>query len=115
MPGHGNVARPSLVSFERIGMHQELKKEIEIFEKRTRKSYAAHQKAMPYMPLGVSSNFRSYEPYPLFIRDAQGGKVHDLDGHEYLDFNLYFGGLMAGHYHPAMVKAFRERLPVGSL
>jgi glutamate-1-semialdehyde 2,1-aminomutase len=96
-------------------MHAELEKEIETFEKRTRKSYAAHQKAMPYMPLGVSSNFRSYEPYPLFIRDAQGGKVHDLDGHEYLDFNLCFGALMAGHCHPAVVKAVQERLHLGTM
>ena len=96
-------------------MHAELQKEIETFEKRTRKSYAAHQKAMPYMPLGVSSNFRSYEPYPLFIRDAQGGKVHDLDGHEYLDFNLCFGALMAGHCHPAVVKAVQERLYLGTM
>jgi glutamate-1-semialdehyde 2,1-aminomutase len=96
-------------------MHGELQKEIETFEKRTRKSYAAHQKAMPYMPLGVSSNFRSYEPYPLFIRDAQGGKVHDLDGHEYLDFNLCFGALMAGHCHPAVVKAVQERLHLGTM
>jgi len=96
-------------------MHAELQKEIETFEKRTRKSYAAHQKAMPYMPLGVSSNFRSYEPYPLFIRDAQGGKVHDLDGHEYLDFNLCFGALMAGHCHPAVVKAVQERLHLGTM
>src|SRR5438105_556076 len=115
MPGHGNVARPSLVSFERIGMHQELKKEIEIFEKRTRGSHAAHQKAMPYMPLGVSSNFRSYEPYPLFISKAKGGKVWDLDGHEYLDFNLCFGALMAGHCHPAVVKAVQERLHLGTM
>src|SRR5438105_6541061 len=115
MPGHGNVARPSLVSFERIGMHQELKKEIEIFEKRTRGSHAAHQKAMPYMPLGVSSNFRSYEPYPLFISKAKGGKVWDLDGHEYLDFNLCFGALMAGHCHPAVVKAVQERLELGTM
>ena len=96
-------------------MHAELQKEIETFEKRTRQSYAAHQKAMPYMPLGVSSNFRSYEPYPLFIRDAQGGKVHDLDGHEYLDFNLCFGALMAGHCHPAVVKAVQERLHLGTM
>jgi glutamate-1-semialdehyde 2,1-aminomutase len=96
-------------------MHAELQKEIETFEKRTRKSYAAHQKAMPYMPLGVSSNFRSYEPYPLFIRDAQGGKVHDLDGHEYLDFNLCFGALMAGHCHPAVVEAVQERLHLGTM
>ena len=96
-------------------MYDALRREIVTFEKRTRKSYEAHEKAMPYMPLGVSSNFRSYEPYPLFIRDANGSMVHDLDGHEYIDFNLCFGALMAGHCHPAVTKAVQERLHLGTM
>jgi glutamate-1-semialdehyde 2,1-aminomutase len=67
------------------------------------------------MPLGVSSNFRSYEPYPLFIARAQGGKVWDLDGNEYVDFNLCFGALMAGHCHPAVMKAVQQRLELGTM
>ena len=96
-------------------MYDDLNKEISTFEQRTRKSHAAHQKAMPYMPLGVSSNFRSYEPYPLFIRDGNGGHVHDLDGHDYVDFNMCFGALMAGHCHPAVTKAVQERLHLGTM
>ena len=96
-------------------MYDDLNKEISIFEKRTRKSHAAHEKAMPYMPLGVSSNFRSYEPYPLFIRDGNGGHVHDLDGNDYVDFNMCFGALMAGHCHPAVTKAVQERLHLGTM
>src|SRR5579864_408722 len=96
-------------------MYDDLNKEISIFEKRTRKSHAAHEKAMPYMPLGVSSNFRSYEPYPLFIRDGNGGHVHDLDGNDYIDFNLCFGALMAGHCHPAVTRAVAERLHTGTM
>jgi glutamate-1-semialdehyde 2,1-aminomutase len=96
-------------------MYDDLKKEVSTFEQRTRKSHEAHQKAMPYMPLGVSSNFRSYEPYPLFIRDGNGGHVHDLDGHDYVDFNMCFGALMAGHCHPAVTKAVQERLHLGTM
>ncbi len=96
-------------------MYDELNKEISTFEQRTRKSHAAHEKAMPYMPLGVSSNFRSYEPYPLFIRDGNGGHVHDLDGNDYVDFNMCFGALMAGHCHPAVTKAVQERLHLGTM
>jgi glutamate-1-semialdehyde 2,1-aminomutase len=53
-------------------MYEQLKKEIESFERRTPKSRPALERSMPWMPLGVSSNFRSYEPYPLFIEHAQG-------------------------------------------
>ena len=96
-------------------MHEALKKEIEAYEKRTPRSREAHQRAMARLPLGVGSNFRIYDPYPLFVRDGRGARIHDLDGNEYLDFNLCFGALMAGHCHPAVVKAVGERLNKGTM
>ena len=96
-------------------MYGELQKEIEVFEKRTPKSLAAHKKALGSLPLGVGSNFRIYEPYPIFVRDAMGGQMHDLDGNEYIDFNLCFGALMAGHCHPAVVRAVEARLKTGTM
>jgi glutamate-1-semialdehyde 2,1-aminomutase len=96
-------------------MHQLLEKELAAFESRTPASRAALKKAEPRLPLGVASNFRSYEPWPLFIKDAKGSHIHDLDGNEYIDFNLCFGALMAGHCHPAVVAAVQERLNVGTM
>lgn len=96
-------------------MYPELKKELEVYERRTAKSRAAFHKAQPWMPLGVSSNFRSYEPYPMFIAEAQGARVRDLDGNEYIDFNLCFGALMAGHSHPVVVRAVEQQLKKGTM
>ena len=96
-------------------MHPFLEKELSIFESRTPSSRAALKKAEPRLPLGVASNFRSYEPWPLFIKDAKGSHIHDLDGNEYIDFNLCFGALMAGHCHPAVVAAVKERLETGTM
>lgn len=96
-------------------MHEELNKQIQTYQQRTPRSREAHAKAAPRLPLGVGSNFRTYEPYPLFIRDGQGGRIRDLDGNEYLDFNLCFGALMAGHCHPAVVRAVQERLRLGTM
>jgi glutamate-1-semialdehyde 2,1-aminomutase len=96
-------------------MYEALRKEIEVFEKRTPRSRVAHQKALPRMPLGVASNFRIYDPYPIFVHDGLGVRLHDLDGNEYLDFNLCFGALMAGHCHPAVVRAVEERLKTGTM
>lgn len=96
-------------------MHEELKREIQAYEKRTPKSHEAHERAKKRLPLGVGSNFRIYDPYPLFIRDGKGARIHDLDGNEYIDFNLCFGALMAGHCHPAVVKAVEERLRTGTM
>ena len=96
-------------------MHQGLEKEIRTYEKRTPRSREAHQRAELRLPLGVASNYRSYDPYPIFVRDGKGGHIHDLDGNEYLDFNLCFGALMAGHSHPAVIKAVQGKLAAGTM
>ena len=91
-------------------MYPELKKEIETYEKRTPKSREAHERAVNRVPLGVGSNYRFYPPYPLFVRDGKGSRIHDLDGNEYLDHNLCYGALLAGHCHPAVMKAVRRAI-----
>ena len=65
------------------------------------------------MPLGVESNFRFFEPYPVFIDRGRGTRVWDADGNEYTDYALGFGALMAGHAHPAIVRAIEEQAARG--
>src|SRR5277367_4469011 len=89
-------------------MHEALQKEIALYEKRTPKSAEAHKKAEKRIPLGVASNYRAYDPYPIFVSEGRGSKITDIDGNEYIDHNLCFGTLMAGHGHPAVVKAVQE-------
>src|SRR5246500_3136674 len=96
-------------------MHEALRKEIETYEKRTPRSREAHKKAVERLPLGVASNYRAYDPYPIFVRDGKGGHIHDIDGNEYVDFNLCFGALMAGHCHPAVVSAVQKKLSTGTM
>ena len=95
-------------------MYEALDKEIALYEKRTPKSAAAHKRALERIPLGVASNYRHYEPYPIFVKDGKGSKIHDVDGNEYIDHNLCFGALMAGHCHPAVVKAVETKLHEGT-
>ena len=96
-------------------MHEGLRKEIETYEKRTPKSREAHKRATQRIPLGVASNYRAYDPYPIFVESGKGGHIRDIDGNEYVDFNLCFGALMAGHCHPAVVKAVQEKLGTGTM
>src|SRR3989449_11182950 len=95
-------------------MHDALQKEIATYEKWTPKSAAAHKRALQRIPLGVASNYRHYEPYPIFVKDGKAGRIHDVDGNEYVDHNLCFGALMAGHCHPAVVKAVEQKLHEGT-
>jgi glutamate-1-semialdehyde 2,1-aminomutase len=92
-----------------------LQHELDTFEKRTPKSAEAHKKNLRRLPLGVASNYRAYDPYPIFVKEGSGSKFRDVDGNEYIDHNLCFGALMAGHCHPAVMKAVNARLSTGTM
>jgi len=96
-------------------MYPDLQKELDTFTRRTRKSAEAHKKNLKRIPLGVASNYRAYDPYPIFVKEGQGSHFRDLDGNDYIDHNLCFGALMAGHCHPAVMKAVEKRLTTGTM
>src|SRR5688572_22279946 len=66
------------------------------------------------MPLGVASSFQAYAPYPLFMTDARGSRIWDADGNEYIDFDMAFGVLAAGHSHPKLAEALQRRVANGT-
>ncbi len=56
------------------------------------------------MARGVSS------AHPLFVSRAEGARLWDVDGREYVDFAGGIGVMNLGHRHPAVVEAVREQL-----
>src|SRR5260370_208579 len=64
-------------------MYPALQKELDTFERRTPKSAEAHKKNLKRLPLGVASNYRAYDPYPIFVSEASWikfeGGYHGLD------------------------------------
>ena len=95
-------------------MYPELQEEVRTFERRTPKSAESHKKNLKRIPLGVASNYRAYDPYPIFVKEAHGSHFRDLDGNDYVDHNLCFGALMAGHCHPAVMRAVEKCLNTGT-
>lgn len=89
--------------------------ELERYRSQTRKSLEMYSRAEAVLPLGVSSNFRTYEPYPIYIDRAEGSKLWDVDGREYTDFSMCFGALMVGHSHPLLVEAIAGAAGRGTL
>jgi len=89
--------------------------ELERYHAQNKKSRAMYERAEKILPLGVSSNFRTYEPYPIYIQRAEGSKMWDVDGREYTDFSMCFGALMVGHSNPTMVKAVAQAAGEGTL
>jgi glutamate-1-semialdehyde 2,1-aminomutase len=52
-------------------------------------------------------------PYPLFLAEAKGARVVDVDGHEYVDLCLGDTGAMGGHAPEPVVRAVAERAATG--
>jgi glutamate-1-semialdehyde 2,1-aminomutase len=84
------------------------------YRERTRKSAGLFERARESMPLGVASSFQAYDPYPLFMTDARGSRITDADGNEYIDFDMAFGVLAAGHSHPLLAEALQHRVANGT-
>ena len=58
-------------------MYPELQKELDTFERRTPKSAESHKENLKRIPLGVASNYRAYDPYPIFVKEGSGSHFRD--------------------------------------
>jgi glutamate-1-semialdehyde 2,1-aminomutase len=48
------------------------------------------------------------------MRSASGSRVYDVDGNEYIDWQLCFGNLPLGHAHPRIIEVVREQVANGT-
>src|SRR5213592_2466069 len=94
---------------------QTWEEELQAYRRRTKKSARAWESAKRHIPFGVNSNYRVVDPYPMYVRKARGSRLWDVDGNQYVDFNMAFGALVAGHSHPVLAKAMRERVSNGTI
>ena len=85
------------------------------YRERTPTSKQLFKEANEHVPAGVTSTYRAWDPYPLYIERAQGVHMHDVDGNSYLDFGLNNGAGMAGHTHPTIIEAITEQVQNGTL
>lgn len=75
---------------------------------RSRELFARAQRVIPG---GVSSPVRAFRAVggtPLFLRDASGAYVEDVDGRRFLDFVGSWGPLVLGHAHPEVLAAIQR-------
>jgi glutamate-1-semialdehyde 2,1-aminomutase len=68
----------------------------------SRESDRIRQQAEQVAPGGVQSSIRGFEPVLAFTQ-ADGARIRDADGNEYLDYHLAFGATLLGHRHPAVL------------
>jgi glutamate-1-semialdehyde 2,1-aminomutase len=63
----------------------------------------------------VPSSFQAYDPHPIVVKHASGSHMVDVDGNTYVDYDMGFGALFAGHMHPAVRRAVEAQLDHGTL
>lgn len=92
-----------------------LASEWELFKKNTKGSEAESARSMASMPLGVTSSFQHWDPYPISIVSAQGAWMTDVDGRQLLDLSMGFGAMLAGHLNPEVIAEAKIALETGML
>jgi glutamate-1-semialdehyde 2,1-aminomutase len=81
------------------------------------KSEAAFERAKRVIPGGVNSPvraFRSVGGTPVFVREANGCMLVDIDGNAYIDYVMSWGPLILGHANPLVIAAVRDAAERGT-
>jgi glutamate-1-semialdehyde 2,1-aminomutase len=63
---------------------------------------------------GVVSNWQISRPQPVWLSHGLGSKLYDVDGNEYVDLHGGYGVSLAGHGHPAIVRAVQAQVERGT-
>jgi glutamate-1-semialdehyde 2,1-aminomutase len=79
------------------------------------KSKKLFSRAKKVIPSGINSPVRFYDPYPFFVKKADGSVIWDVDGNRYLDFCNGYGALLLGHRRKEILSAVLSQLKNGTL
>src|SRR5579875_568454 len=80
---------------------------------RNPKSLARHVEAAAVMPGGNTRTVLHYDPFPVAMEAAEGCRLRDMDGHEYIDFLGEYTAGIYGHSHPVIRAALETALGGG--
>ena len=81
------------------------------------KSLAMYTKGLKHLVGAVNSPVRAFKSVggvPLFIDRAEGSKIYDVDGNEYVDFVLSYGPMILGHRNKKVEKAIKKAIRKGT-
>lgn len=79
------------------------------------KSLARHRDAAAFLPGGNTRAVLWYRPFPLTLVSGDGCRVHDLDGHSYVDLVSEYSAGLYGHSDPVITEALIEVIKGGLL
>lgn len=88
---------------------------IQELKKQTPKSGEMWQEAQDYVPGGLLSVARKFEPYPFYTHRGEGPYIWDVDENRYIDCSTSYGVLLLGHRPPEVTEAVIEQEQRGSV
>lgn len=75
-------------------------------------SKALFERARKSIPGGVNSPVRAFKSVggtPVFIQNAKGAYLYDVDGNQYIDYIASWGPMILGHAYTPVIEAIREK------
>ena len=69
-----------------------------------------HARARTMFPGGLLHAIRKADPFPLYFKTGEGSRKWDVDGNEYIDYQVGSGAYLLGHQHPAVVQAMQRQV-----
>jgi len=81
---------------------------VDEYVRRRKTSKEVFERAREVFPGGFTRAPFVQGVYPTFMARAQGCKMWDVDGNEYIDYVNNYGPLLLGHNHPSVVKKVDE-------
>ncbi|MEM1058420.1 MAG: glutamate-1-semialdehyde 2,1-aminomutase [Verrucomicrobiota bacterium] len=81
------------------------------------KSETLFAEALQYLPGGVNSPVRAFRAvggHPFFAVRAEGPRVYDLDGNDYIDYVCTWGPAILGHAPAVVVEAIQDAATRGA-
>ncbi|MGE4048009.1 MAG: aspartate aminotransferase family protein [Acetobacteraceae bacterium] len=85
----------------------------EAYVARNPRSLARYVEATAVMPGGNTRTVLHYAPFPLAMAKAEGCRLWDMDGHEFVDFLGEYTAGIYGHSHPVIRAAVDRALDGG--
>lgn len=66
------------------------------------------------MPGGILGTLTVPDAINFIAHSGKGSKIYDLDGNEYIDYEMGSGPLILGHAHPSVTNAVTEQVSKGT-
>ncbi|MEK6153472.1 glutamate-1-semialdehyde 2,1-aminomutase [Flavobacteriaceae bacterium 3-367] len=81
------------------------------------RSSALFKDAKKYIPGGVNSPVRAFKAVggdPIFVKEAKGAYLYDVDGNRFIDYIASWGPLILGHAFEPVISAVVEKAKKGT-